>query len=68
MANPAALHEQDRKHLLHPLHNPAALKGMTIAEPDDPKAWAAKMTPLWEEMASKRPGAAALIKLLDETK
>ena len=43
-------------------------KGMTIAEPDDPKAWAAKMTPLWKEMASKRPGASALIKLLNETK
>lgn len=43
-------------------------KGMIIAKPDNPEIWAAKVKPLWGEMATKRPGSDVLIKLLDETK
>jgi tripartite ATP-independent transporter DctP family solute receptor len=43
-------------------------KGMKVVEPENIQAWAAKVTPLWEETASKRPGAGELIKILQETK
>ncbi len=43
-------------------------KGMKVAEPENIAAWTAKVKPLWDEMAEKRPGSAGLIKLLVETK
>jgi len=43
-------------------------KGMKVVEPENIEAWASKVKPLWEEIASKRPGSGDLIKLLNETK
>jgi TRAP-type transport system periplasmic protein len=43
-------------------------KGMKVVEPENIQAWAAKVKPLWEEIASKRPGSGELIKILNETK
>ena len=45
-----------------------AEKGMKVVEPEDIQTWAAKVKPLWEEIAAKRPGSAELIKILNETK
>jgi tripartite ATP-independent transporter DctP family solute receptor len=43
-------------------------KGMKVVEPENIQEWAGKVKPLWEEIATKRPGSAELIKILTETK
>jgi tripartite ATP-independent transporter DctP family solute receptor len=45
-----------------------AEKGMKVAEAENIQGWAAKVKPLWDEIATKRPGAADLVKILTETK
>jgi tripartite ATP-independent transporter DctP family solute receptor len=42
--------------------------GMQVADPADAQAWAKPMTPLWQETASKYPGAGHLLTMIQSTK
>ena len=42
-------------------------KGMQVVAAQDPSAWAAMVTPLWDEMAGEAPGLKELIDLLVKT-
>lgn len=39
-------------------------RGLTVVDPEDREAWAAAMTPLWDEVAAEHPDAPKLIELV----